>query len=121
MEVILSSTNAKTHFYGKLLGVILAALTQLVATGFLLGVAVFIMRDNGSLNEMLANLNFTGIEPSFIILLLLFILAGSLFLCSLSCFMWFVGQSGRGCTKSDHASNVFDDGGLHARLDRCHK
>ncbi len=37
------------------------------------------MRDNGSLNEMLANLNFTGIEPSFIILLLLFILAGSLF------------------------------------------
>ena len=79
MEVILSSTNAKTHFYGKLLGVILAALTQLVATGFLLGVAVFIMRDNGSLNEMLANLNFTGIEPSFIILLLLFILAGSLF------------------------------------------
>ena len=79
MEVILSSTNAKTHFYGKLLGVILAALTQLVATGLLVGIAVFIMRDNDSLNEMLDNLHFTGIEPSFIVLLILFILAGALF------------------------------------------
>ena len=105
----------------EIIRVILAALTQLVATGFLLGVAVFIMRDNGSLNEMLANFKFHRIEPEFYHLVVLFILAGSLFLCSLSCFMWFVGQSGRGCTKSDHASNVFDDGGLHARLDRCHK
>ena len=30
MEVILSSTKAKTHFYGKLTGVILVALTQIV-------------------------------------------------------------------------------------------
>ena len=30
MEVILSSTKAKTHFYGKLTGVVLVALTQII-------------------------------------------------------------------------------------------
>ena len=39
MEVILSSTKAQTHFYGKLTGVILVALTQIFIYGvaFVLG------------------------------------------------------------------------------------
>ncbi|MGX7329145.1 ABC transporter permease [Enterococcus bulliens] len=39
MEVILSSTKAKTHFYGKLTGVVLVALTQIIvyAVAFIVG------------------------------------------------------------------------------------
>ena len=62
MEVILSSTKAQTHFYGKLTGVILVALTQI----FIYGVA-FVLG-----YSQLKNLDFmksllSGISPQSIL------------------------------------------------------
>lgn len=84
MEVILSSTNAKTHFYGKLLGVILAALTQLVGTGVLVGLAALVMKDSTQVHDLLASVNFTGLSMNFIVLVIAFILLGCLFYATLA-------------------------------------
>ncbi|KAF1295713.1 sodium ABC transporter permease [Enterococcus sp. JM4C] len=45
MEVILSSTKAQTHFYGKLTGVLLVAVTQIVLYVVIFGVAFMKFKD----------------------------------------------------------------------------
>ena len=78
MEVILSSTSAKTHFYGKLAGVILATITQLFLMGLLLfGVKIGFQNDS-SVADLLKVVDLSEISVSYLVFLLLFILGGCL-------------------------------------------
>lgn len=80
MEIILSSTKASTHYYGKIMGVILVGLTQIAVyiPVFLLGLYQF--KDNEQLAPFLASVDF-GAHFSWtlflnIVLVALFVLTG---------------------------------------------
>lgn len=80
MEIILSSTKASTHYYGKIMGVILVGLTQMAVyiPVFLLGLYLF--KDNEQLAPFLASVDF-GAHFSWtlflnIVLVALFVLTG---------------------------------------------
>lgn len=80
MEIILSSTKASTHYYGKIMGVILVGLTQMAVyiPVFLFGLYQF--KDNEQLAPFLASVDF-GAHFSWtlflnIILVALFVLTG---------------------------------------------
>ncbi|OUZ17832.1 ABC transporter permease [Enterococcus cecorum] len=80
MEIILSSTKASTHYYGKIMGVILVGLTQIAVyiPVFLLGLYQF--KDNEQLAPFLASVDF-GTHFSWtlflnIVLVALFVLTG---------------------------------------------
>ena len=53
MEVILSSTTAQKHFYGKLTGVLLVALTQMALYGIIFGVGYNQFKDMERVNNIL--------------------------------------------------------------------
>lgn len=80
MEIILSSTKSSTHYYGKIMGVILVGLTQMAVyiPVFLFGLYQF--KDNEQLAPFLASVDF-GAHFSWtlflnIILVALFVLTG---------------------------------------------
>lgn len=80
MEIILSSTKASTHYYGKIMGVILVGLTQMAVyiPVFLFGLYQF--KDNEQLAPFLASVDF-GAHFSWtlflnIVLVVLFVLTG---------------------------------------------
>lgn len=80
MEIILSSTKASTHYYGKIMGVILVGLTQIAVyiPVFLFGLYQF--KDNEQLAPFLASVDF-GAHFSWtlflnIVLVALFVLTG---------------------------------------------
>ncbi|MEQ3466965.1 ABC transporter permease [Enterococcus cecorum] len=80
MEIILSSTKASTHYYGKIMGVILVGLTQMAVyiPVFLFGLYQF--KDNEQLAPFLASVDF-GANFSWtlflnIVLVALFVLTG---------------------------------------------
>ncbi|CAI3340009.1 ABC transporter permease [Enterococcus cecorum] len=80
MEIILSSTKASTHYYGKIMGVILVGLTQMAVyiPVFLFGLYQF--KDNEQLAPFLASVDF-GTHFSWtlflnIVLVALFVLTG---------------------------------------------
>lgn len=64
MEVILSSVKAETHFYGKLVGIILVCTVNIMAYVFQIGVAYLVFKDNDMVRHLLQGLNlqevFTG-------------------------------------------------------------
>lgn len=80
MEIILSSTKASTHYYGKIMGVILVGLTQMAVyiPVFLFGLYQF--KDNEQLAPFLASVDFGArfSWPLFlnIVLVALFVLTG---------------------------------------------
>ena len=78
MEVILSSTTAQTHFYGKLTGVILVALTQIViyALAFVLGYSQ--LKNLAVVEEVLDGISLQTIFGPTMILTLLFFVVGIL-------------------------------------------
>lgn len=55
MEVLLSSMKAQTHFYGKLVGVLLVALTQLVIYGVAIAFGYSQFKDSAILKGFLEN------------------------------------------------------------------
>ena len=80
MEVILSSVKAETHFYGKLVGIILVCSVNVLAYAVQIGVGYLIFRDNDMMRSFLNGLNlqevFTGqfwlVIPIVILGILLF-------------------------------------------------
>ncbi|WP_086347429.1 ABC transporter permease [Candidatus Enterococcus clewellii] len=76
MEVILSSTRAQTHFYGKLTGVILVAFTQILiyAVGVVIGYNQF--KDLDMVKDFLASFSLDMILGSFLWFTLIFIILG---------------------------------------------
>ncbi|MEY8662871.1 ABC transporter permease [Ligilactobacillus faecis] len=78
MEVILSSTSAKTHFYGKLAGVILATLTQLFLMGLLLVGTKFAFQSDENVKDLFKMVDLDQVSSSYLVFLLLFIIGGCL-------------------------------------------
>lgn len=78
MEVILSSTRAKTHFYGKLTGVILVAITQFLAYAGIFAISYFWIKDIDLVKGVLANFTLDGLFGSFLVFTVIFVLLGIL-------------------------------------------
>lgn len=84
MEIILSSISAKIHFYGKLLGAILAILTQLILTGGLLIVSFLLFREVTYIRKILNYIAEAKFEWEFILIVGMFTLFGCVFYSILS-------------------------------------
>ncbi|ALS38179.1 ABC-2 type transport system permease protein [Enterococcus rotai] len=78
MEVILSSTKAQTHFYGKLTGVILVALTQIVIYAAAIGIGYSQLKNLDMVKSLLEGLSTTNILGSFLYFTLAFFVLGVL-------------------------------------------
>lgn len=76
MEVLLSSMKAKTHYYGKLLGVLLVALTQLLIYGVALVVGYRQFKNLPMVKGMIENVSLTSIFGSNILIIVGFMLVG---------------------------------------------
>lgn len=78
MEIILSSTKARTHFYGKLVGVLLVAVTQLLLYGLIFGVSWSKIKEMDFAKSFLEGFSLKGISGSFIVFTILFVILGIL-------------------------------------------
>lgn len=78
MEVILSSTTAKTHFYGKIVGVLLVALTQLVIYGVVAAVSIPFFSKMDVVQEFLETISLGEIFGPFLIFTIVYVILGIL-------------------------------------------
>lgn len=78
MEVILSSTRAQVHFYAKLTGVIMVALTQLLAYAGIFAISYYWIKDISMVKDVLANFSIDGLFGPFLIYSVIFVLLGIL-------------------------------------------
>lgn len=76
MEVILSSTKAQTHFYGKLTGVILVALTQLAIYGLAVVLGYWQLKNIAIIKNFLGDVDLSSLLGSFLIFTLIFFILG---------------------------------------------
>lgn len=119
MEVILSSTTAQKHFYGKLTGVLLVALTQMALYGIIFGVGYNQFKDMEMVKNILDGISLDNLIGPFLWYSLLFMIFGILIFCFGS-FMWLFGQQSRRYSKSNPASDLFIFRRIHAWVDiRC--
>ncbi|MDA9470205.1 ABC transporter permease [Enterococcus sp. 5H] len=78
MEVILSSTKAQTHFYGKLTGVIMVALTQMVIYAAAIGIGYSQLKNMDIVKDFLSGVSTGNLLGNFLIFTLLFFILGVL-------------------------------------------
>lgn len=78
MEVILSSTTAQKHFYGKLTGVLLVAVTQMALYGVIFGVGFNQFKDMDIVKNALEGISLDSIFGPFLWYSLLFMFFGIL-------------------------------------------
>ena len=74
MEVILSSTKAQTHFYGKLTGVLMVALTQLVIYGVMIVFGYQKFKDMDIVKQFIGDTSLESLFGPFLIFVILGIL-----------------------------------------------
>lgn len=78
MEVILSSTKAQIHFYGKLTGVILVAITQIVIYIAAFSVGYIQLKNIEFVKNILSGLSAANIFGSFLVYTFIFFILGVL-------------------------------------------
>ncbi|MDW3703399.1 ABC transporter permease [Enterococcus faecium] len=78
MEVILSSTTAQKHFYGKLTGVLLVALTQMALYGIIFGIGYSQFKDMEMVKNILDGISLDNLIGPFLWYSLLFMIFGIL-------------------------------------------
>ncbi|MDT2739560.1 ABC transporter permease [Enterococcus canintestini] len=78
MEVILSSTKAQTHFYGKLTGVLLVALTQLLIYGLMIIFGYQKFKDMDIVRQFLGDASLESLFGPFLIFSAIFVILGIL-------------------------------------------
>ncbi|KAF1303451.1 MULTISPECIES: ABC transporter permease [Enterococcus] len=78
MEVILSSTKAQTHFYGKLTGVLLVAITQIALYGLIGGISYSRIKNMAIVKQYLDNFSLGDLFGPFLFFTILFVLLGIL-------------------------------------------
>lgn len=107
MEVILSSTKAQTHFYGKLTGVILVALTQIFIYGvaFVLGYSQ--LKNLDFMKSLLSGISPQSIFSSTFIFTLGFFIIGILVFAVLAALCGSLCFQTRGYSKSSSAHHVY--------------
>ncbi|MDY6441672.1 ABC transporter permease [Enterococcus avium] len=76
MEVLLSSMKAKTHYYGKLLRVLLVALTQLLIYGVAIVLGYRQFKDMDMVKDLLSNVSIKALLGSGAFVIITFILVG---------------------------------------------
>ncbi len=76
MEVILSSTTAQKHFYGKLTGVLLVALTQMALYGIIFGIGYSQFKDMEMVKNILDGISLDNLIGPFLWYSLLFMIFG---------------------------------------------
>lgn len=76
MEVLLSSMKAKTHYYGKLLGILLVAFTQLAIYGVAIVVAYQQFRNTPIIQSFLSNVSIKSLLGKNILVIVGFMLVG---------------------------------------------
>lgn len=76
MEVLLSSMKAKTHYYGKLIGVLLVALTQLLIYGVAIVIGYQLFKDSDLIKTVLANASLKHLFGPSALVMLAFMLVG---------------------------------------------
>ena len=76
MEVLLSSMKAKTHYYGKLLGVLLVALTQLLIYGVAIVLGYRQFKDMDMVKDLLSNVSIKALLGSVAFVIITFMLVG---------------------------------------------
>jgi len=76
MEVLLSSMKAKTHYYGKLLGVLLVALTQLLIYGVAIVLGYIQFKDMDMVKDLLSNVSIKALLGSGAFVIITFMLVG---------------------------------------------
>ncbi|OJG11524.1 ABC transporter membrane-spanning permease [Enterococcus aquimarinus] len=78
MEVILSSVSARSHFYGKLAGILLVALTQIVVYAVSIGLGFYWLKNNSTVQVFLAEFSIRDILGEFLAYTLLYLILGIL-------------------------------------------
>lgn len=78
MEIILSSTKAQTHYYGKLVGVLLVALTQMVIYGLMIVFGWQKFKDMEMVKSVIGGLSIEKVFGPFLIFTVIFVLLGIL-------------------------------------------
>ena len=76
MEVLLSSMKAKTHYYGKLLGVLLVALTQLLIYGVAIVLGYRQFKDMDMVKDLLSYVSIKALLGSGAFVIITFMLVG---------------------------------------------
>lgn len=76
MEVLLSSMKAKTHYYGKLLGVLLVSLTQLLIYGVAIVLGYRQFKDMDMVKDLLSNVSIKALLGSGAFVIITFMLVG---------------------------------------------
>ncbi|MDT2525066.1 ABC transporter permease [Enterococcus raffinosus] len=76
MEVLLSSMKAKTHYYGKLLGVLLVALTQLLIYGVAVVFGYRQFKDVAMVKDLINNVSIKSLLGSGALAIIAFMLVG---------------------------------------------
>lgn len=76
MEVLLSSMKAKTHYYGKLVGVLLVALTQLLIYGIALVIGYRQFKDFSIVKDFMNNVSIKSLLGSNVFIIMAFMLIG---------------------------------------------
>lgn len=78
MEVILSSTKAQTHFYGKLTGVLMVALTQLFIYGIMIVFGYQKFKDMAIVKQFVGDASLESLFGPFLIFSAIFVILGIL-------------------------------------------
>lgn len=78
MEVILSSVTARSHFYGKLTGILLVALTQVVVYAVSFGIGFYWLKSNPTVQAFLAGFSIRAVLGEFFVFTIIYLLLGIL-------------------------------------------
>lgn len=76
MEVLLSSMKAKTHYYGKLTGVLLVALTQLLIYSVAIVIGYQQFKDNPLVKNFLSSVSIKHLLGANVVIIVAFMLIG---------------------------------------------
>ncbi|MDN6670510.1 MAG: ABC transporter permease [Tetragenococcus koreensis] len=76
MEVILSSTRAQIHFYGKLVGILFVALTQMVVYVAAFAISYQWVKDIEVVKNLLDTVSLKGVFGTFLMFTLAFLILG---------------------------------------------
>lgn len=76
MEVILSSTRAQTHFYGKLFGILMVAFTQMIVYAAAFVISYQWLKNLEVVKNILDSISLKGVFGTFLIFTLFFLLLG---------------------------------------------
>lgn len=76
MEVILSSVSSRSHFYGKLSGILLVAMTQVAVYLVSFGIGFYWLKDKPSVKAFLAEFSIKDIFGEFLIFTIIYLILG---------------------------------------------